>query len=106
MSGLLARGGGVIGGRLVCRRRGLSPWWRRDQLTRPRQRGGLGAASGEQAVVTDAMKAFGQHVQHEAPDELARGERHGVVAAGSFNPIVLVPERNAVLVDADQPAAG
>ena len=46
-----------------------------EQLTRPRHVVGAGA-SGEQAVVADAMEAFRQHVEEEAADELVGGERH------------------------------
>src|SRR6267142_1371498 len=67
-------------GRLILLRR---PWWlwgRRlgDQLASPGDGVGLGTAAGEQAVVPDAMEALGQHVQHEAPDELTRRHGHGL----------------------------
>ena len=41
---------------------------------------GRAAGIGEQAVVTDAVEAFGQDVQQEAADELVGGKRHGAVA--------------------------
>ena len=85
---------------LLHRRRQL------DQLTRPRQRIGLGAAARQQSVVPDAMEPLGQNVQHEAPDELARGHSHRLVAAGPLDPVVLVLERDALRVGADQPARG
>ena len=52
------------------------------------------------------MEALRQHVQHEAADELRRRQRHGLVAVGAFDAIVLVLEGDAVLVDGDQAAVG
>ena len=63
-------------------------------------------AIGEQAVMADALEALGQHVHQETPDELMRRERHGLVPAGAFDPIVLVGEADAVRVGGDQPAVG
>src|SRR6185369_4279132 len=94
-------------GRLVCRlgtgcrlihlRRPRWLWERLlgDQLASPSDRVGLGTAAGEQAVVSDAMEPLRQHVQHEAPDELGRFDRHSLVAAGAFDPIILVTEGDA-----------
>src|SRR5262245_23245721 len=42
-------------------------------------------AVGEQSVVADAVKAPGQHVQEEAPDELVGGERHRLVSSGPLD---------------------
>ena len=83
---------------------------------------GRGCASGEQradagdvggaiavsqeAVMTDAVLAFGEHMHQEAPDELVRLQRHGLVAAGPVDPVVLDPEGDAVRVDPDQAAVG
>ncbi len=50
------------------------------------------------------MKALGQHVQQEAPDELTGRDRHGLVALRSLDPVVLDLERDAVLVGSDEPA--
>jgi hypothetical protein len=84
--------------RLLSRRRCQS-----EEFAHPRDR--LGAVrAGKQAVVADAMEAFGQHVDQEAADELADVERHRGVAAGSLDPVVLDLERDAVLVDRDQAA--
>jgi hypothetical protein len=55
-------------------------------------------AVGEQPVVTDAMQALGQHMDQEAPDELMRGQRHGLVPAGPLDPIILPLEGDAGLV--------
>ena len=42
------------------------------------------AVVGEQSVVTDAVEACGQHVDEKAPDELVRGQGHGLVAITPF----------------------
>jgi hypothetical protein len=74
------------------RRRGQT-----QELSRPRDR--LGAVcAGEQAIVADAMEAFGQHMDEKAADELADVERHGRVPAGAFDPVILDLERDAALV--------
>ena len=52
------------------------------------------------------MQALGQHMDQESPDELMRRQRHGLVPAGPLDPVVLVLERDAGLVGADQPAVG
>jgi hypothetical protein len=84
--------------RLLGHRRGQT-----QELARLRDR--LGAiAAGEQAVVADAMEAFGQHVDEKPADELADIERHRRVPAGALDPVVLDLERDAVLVDRDQTA--
>jgi hypothetical protein len=45
-------------------------------------------------------------VDEEAPDELAGGERHRLVAGRPIEPIVLVPEGDAVLIGGYEPAIG
>src|ERR1700693_5733679 len=67
---------------------------------------GAARAAGEQAIVTDAVEAVGQHVAEEAADELGRRERHGLEALGPFDAIVLPLEGDAVVVAGDQPAVG
>ena len=48
---------------------------------------------GEQAVVTDAVKAAGQHVDEEAADELVGIERHHlVVSLAAFAAVMLEAE--------------
>ena|SRR5579863_6945138 len=47
---------------------------RGEQLARTSDIGGAVFAVGEQPVVTDAMQAFGQHMNQETPDELMRGQ--------------------------------
>ena len=66
---------------------------------------GFGAiAAGEQAVVADAVETLGEDVAEEAADELADVERHGRVAAGSLDPIVLDLESDTSPVERDQAA--
>ncbi len=43
----------------------------------------------EQAIVPDAVEAFGQDVDEEAADELMRLEGHGLVSAGTLDTVVL-----------------
>ena len=69
-----------------------------DQLAGVRQRLGFGSAARQQAVMPDAMEALRQHVQHEPADELARLQRHRLVPAGAFDPVILVLEPDALLV--------
>lgn len=45
-------------------------------------------------------------MDEEPADELARLERHGLVAAGPLDPVVLAPERDAGLVGGDETAVG
>src|SRR5712691_3619341 len=60
------------------RRLGLGVW-DGEQLAGARDVVGAGR-SGEQAVVTDAVEAFGQDVDQEAADELIGSERHPLVS--------------------------
>ena len=52
------------------------------------------------------MKALGQHVDEEAPDELVGGQRHRLVTRGPFDPVVLPLEGDAGRIGCDQPAIG
>jgi hypothetical protein len=52
-------------------------------------------SAGEQAVVTNAVEARGQHVHEKAADELGGGERHSAVALATFEPVVFPFERDA-----------
>jgi hypothetical protein len=45
--------------------------------------------AGEEAVVADAVKAAGQHMQQEATHELIRAQAHGFVARGALDSVVL-----------------
>jgi len=67
--------------------------------------GGAIAVS-QEAVVADAVLALGKHVDEEAADELVRLQRHGLVAAGPLDPVVLDPEGDAVGAGPDQAAVG
>ena len=85
--------------------RGLRRCRRSDQLTRPYDGRGLGAA-GQQSAVPDAVEPLRQDVHEEAADKLVRLERYDLVAAGPLDPVVLVPERDAGRVGGDEPAVG
>ena len=74
-----------------------------EQLAGVRDVGGT-VGAGEQAVMANAMEAFWQYVDEEAANELGRIERHGLVAAGPFDPIVFVLEADTVVVERDQSA--
>ena len=50
--------------------------------------------------------SLGQHVHQEAADELVGRERHGLVARGAFDPIVLPFEGDAVVIACEQAAIG
>ena len=63
----------------------------------------LAVGVGEQAVVADAMKARGQHVQQEAAHELFDGQGHGFVAGAPMFAVVLPAERDARIVECDEP---
>ena len=78
-------------------------WSQVQELTHRLDRFGA-IAAGEQAIVTNAMETLGEDVGEEAADELADLERHGGIAAGSLDPIVLDLERDASLVERDQTA--
>ena len=58
-------------------------------------------AFGEEAIVTDAVKAVGQGVEEKAADELVRGKPHDAFAPAAA--IVLVGERDMIVVDGDEP---
>src|SRR3979490_3318951 len=74
--------------------RGLHSCQRSDQLTDPREGLGLGAAC-QQTAVPYPVESVRQDMDQEPPDELVRLERHGLVAAGSLDPVVLVVGRTA-----------
>src|SRR5215468_3727851 len=82
-------------------------WCRGDDLPRAGELFGAGASTiREQAVVSDAVEALGQDVHEEPANELARLKRHGFVPVWAFDAVVLVFERDAVLVGGDQAAVG
>src|ERR1022692_2036677 len=95
--------GSAIGGLLLlCR---LHRCHRSNQLTRPHDGLGLGAA-GQQTAVPYPVESAWQDVDQEPPDELVRLERHGLVAAGPLDPVVFVAERYAGRVGGDKAAVG
>ena len=69
-------------------------WSQVQELTHGLHRFGA-IAAGEQTIVTDAMETLGEDVGEEAANELADLERHGGVASGSLDPIVLDRECDA-----------
>ncbi|GCD51237.1 hypothetical protein NBRC106471_2793 [Acetobacter pasteurianus subsp. pasteurianus LMG 1262 = NBRC 106471] len=54
--------------------------------------------------MADAMKSPWQDMQHEAADELIRGECHDLLLVGRVPPVVLVAERHAVFVERQEAA--
>ena len=76
-----------------------------QQLTCERQ-AGASVAVRQQPVVVDAVEATGQHVQQKAAHELARIERHCLVARAALVAVVLPPEGHAALIKRDEPAVG
>src|SRR5258707_10743206 len=52
------------------------------------------------------VESVRQDMHQEPPDELVRLERHGLVAAGSLDPVVLVAERDAGRIGGDEAAVG
>jgi hypothetical protein len=61
---------------------------------------------GKKAVVTDAVKSVGQHVDQEATDELVGVERHQLVAGVAVGPVILPFEGNALAVEGDERMGG
>ena len=57
---------------------------------------GHAVAISEEAVVADAMLASWQHVDQEPADELGRCQRHGGVAAGAFDAVILDAEGDVI----------
>jgi hypothetical protein len=67
----------------------------------------LGASwAGQQAVVTDAVKALRQDVHQEAADELVGIERHHAVSLGTIEAVILPLEGDTVAIERDQAAVG
>ena len=54
----------------------------------------------------NTVEATWQHMQQKTPDELARGEPHGLVTLRPFNAVVLVFEGDATFTGCDQAAVG
>ena len=66
----------------------------------------LAVGVGEQAVVSDAMKSRGQHVQQEATHELLALQRHGFVACPAVLAVVLPAEGDAAIIMGDEAGVG
>src|SRR5215472_9258235 len=86
---------------LMLRRRVDRRQRRGDQFLGTRDVRPAGGA-GEQPVVADAVKALGQNVEQEAPDELVGTERHCAVARLPVAAVILVPEGHAALVESNE----
>jgi len=56
--------------------------------------------------MADAMEPFGQDMKQETADEFVGRQRHGLVAAWPFDPVVLVFEGDAARVGSNQSAVG
>jgi|SRR4029077_17903114 hypothetical protein len=89
--------GGISTGGLIL--------WHREQLASASDVVGT-RGFGEQAVMADAVEAFGQHMDEEAADELVDGEGHRLVSRRSFAAVVLPLEGDAVVVEREQAAVG
>src|SRR6266849_6136792 len=66
----------------------------------------LAGWAGEQAVVTDAVKARWQDMHQEAADELVGIERHHPVSLPAFEAVILPFEGDALVIERDQAAVG
>lgn len=79
-------------------------WVRRRQQSPDGDQPGSAAAIGEEPIMADSVKAVGQAVEQEAPDELVRVERH---QPGRVAMAVIAPAEGHVrIVGADQTAVG
>ena len=56
--------------------------------------------------MANAVEPLRQHVQQKAPDELIRGERHGLVTLWPLDAVILVFEGDATFTGCDQAAVG
>lgn len=61
---------------------------------------------GEQAVVSDAVQAFGQHLDQETANELEGSERHLLVSIAALDAVVFPLEGDTSLVAGNQAAIG
>ena len=74
-----------------------------QKLATPRQLV-LAVAMGEEAVVADALKAFGQDVQQKAADELVGGESHALLSVAVA--IVFPAEADPAFLDGKKAVVG
>ncbi len=56
--------------------------------------------------MADAVEAAGERVDQEPADEFAWIERHRLESVVPFDPVILPPEGDAVMVERDQAAVG
>ena len=91
-----------IGG--VVRRRRLGLWHHGGHKFPGACDIGLTTGARQQPVVADAVKAFRQNVEQDAPDELAGGEGHCAVPRLAVAAVILVPEGHAALVERHETA--
>src|ERR1700730_12183513 len=78
---------------------------RDEQLARADDVVGADAAC-EQAVMADAVKSFWQDMDEEAADELVDREPHDLLSRVAIDAVILVLERDAVVVAGKQAAVG
>src|SRR3546814_7911925 len=64
----------------------------------------LAPGAGEQAIVADAVESARQGVEQEAAEELVSRERHDLLPSGAGLAVVLVPEGDALLIEAEEAA--
>jgi hypothetical protein len=62
---------------------------------------GRTVAISEEAVVADAMLASWEHMEQEPADELGRCQRHGGVATGAFDSVILDAEGDVIGIGSD-----
>ena len=60
----------------------------------------------EQAVIPHAVEAAWEHMQQDAPDELRRGQGHGLLMRGARPAVVGVAEPYLPVVEVEQPLVG
>ena len=80
----------------------------RDMRPALQQRARLGdilnaAAVGEQAVMSDAVKAAGQDMQQETADELLRIEHHELLARRAVEAVVFPFEADVFAIEGNEP---
>jgi len=100
-----ARGTGIaVKGHRRRRFRGGFRGRRRGRQRRPDQfQTARPAAVGQEAEVTDPHKAFGQHMQQEAPDQFLASQGHDLVATAVAVVLVADIHRLVVLIEVEQP---
>ena len=87
----------------VCCRGGIVRAIVAEELTQPLHVFDPGVV-GEQAVVADAVEACGQHMDEKAPDELGRGQGHGLVTMTPLGTIVFPLKGDTAFIAGNEPA--